>query len=78
MSPNLKKSLALFLIGWVPVITLALVGVFGELTSTLHCPPSEIGIPKCYFSAALSMVIGLLYWRFYKAQLSKQKSKQKE
>jgi hypothetical protein len=66
MFPNFKKSLLVFLIGWVPVITLALVGVVGEITSTLHCPPSEIGIPKCYFSAALSLIIGLLYWRFYK------------
>jgi hypothetical protein len=38
MYPNLKKSLGVFLIGWVPVITLALVGVIGEITSTLHCP----------------------------------------
>ncbi|MFT5396796.1 MAG: hypothetical protein ACI85N_002002 [Gammaproteobacteria bacterium] len=71
MYPNLKKSLEVFLIGWIPVITLALVGVIGEITSTLHCPLSEVGIPKCYFSAALSLFIGLLYWRFYKVQLSK-------
>jgi len=71
MYPNLKKSLVVFLIGWVPVITLAIVGMIGEITSTLHCPLSEIGIPKCYFSAALSLVIGLLFWRFYKVQLNK-------
>ena len=69
--PHAKKSLVLFLIGWVPVVTLALVGVIGEITSMLHCPHAEIGIPKCYFSAALGLVIGLLYWPFYKAQLCK-------
>ena len=77
MYPNLKTSLGVFLIGWVPVISLALVGVIGELTSMLHCPISEVGIPKCYFSAALSLLIGLLYWRFYKIQLSKQLSETK-
>jgi len=68
MLPNLKTSLVMFLFGWVPVITLALIGVIGEITSTLHCPPSEIGIPKCYFSAVLSLAIGILYWRFSKYQ----------
>ena len=47
-------------------MALALAGVLGEVTSTLHCPQSDIGIPKCFFSAALSLAIGLLYWRFYK------------
>jgi len=58
-------SLRLFIIGWTPVIILALLGVVGELTATLSCPPSAIGIPKCYFSAAMSLAIGLLYWSLY-------------
>ena len=61
-----KKTLMVFLIGWTPVIILALAGVIGQITSTLTCPASEIGIPKCYFSALLSIVIGCLYWYFYK------------
>lgn len=61
-----EKTLTVFLIGWIPVIILALIGIGGEITSTLACPPSEIGIPKCYFSALLSIVIGCLYWYFYK------------
>lgn len=60
-----KITILLFLSGWLPVILLALIGVAGELTSTLACPPSEIGIPKCYFSALLAMMIGLLYWFAY-------------
>ena len=66
-----KRSLISFLIGWLPVIILALIGVLGELTSTLACPASEIGIPKCYFSAMLGIIIGGIYWRFYKASLNK-------
>jgi hypothetical protein len=69
--PRLKKSLLVFLLGWTPVITLALTGVIGELTSTLHCPHSETGIPKCYFSAAMALFIGFLYWPFNKLQFSK-------
>ncbi len=69
--PHLKKSLLVFLIGWVPVMILALIGVIGELTSTLHCPQSEAGMPKCYFSAALGIIIGFLYWHFYRVKLSK-------
>ena len=61
-----KTSVVMFLIGWVPVIGLASVGVVGDLTSTIACPSSELGIPKCYFSAALSVAIGVLYWKLYK------------
>ncbi|WP_166739379.1 hypothetical protein [Psychromonas algicola] len=48
------------------MIGLASVGVVGDLTSTIACPSSELGIPKCYFSAALSAAIGVLYWKLYK------------
>lgn len=65
---NFKNKSVIFLVGWIPVILLALVGVLGELTSTLHCPQSERGIPKCYFSATLSLMIGFLYWHLNKAQ----------
>jgi len=61
-----KKSLVIFLIGWLPVILLGLAGVIGEITSTLACPTSEIGIPKCYFSTGLAMMIGLLYSQAYR------------
>ena len=68
MFAPLKISLPVFIIGWTPVILLALAGVVGELTATLSCPASSIGIPKCYFSALLSAAIGLLYWCFYHMQ----------
>jgi len=64
-----KTSVVLFLIGWIPVIALASIGVVGDLTSTVSCPSSEIGIPKCYFSAALSLAIGLLYWKLRSMRL---------
>lgn len=58
-----RFSRTLFLLGWVPVFVLAMIGIVGELTGTLSCPASAIGIPKCYFSALLSAGIGVLYWR---------------
>jgi len=67
---NAKTSTVIFLIGWLPVITLAFIGVIGDLTSTVACPSSESGIPKCYFSAAFSLTIGILYWRLYKIRLT--------
>ena len=57
MSPRLQKASTLFLIGWVPVIMLALSGVVGELTGILQCPHLENGIPQCYLSAALASII---------------------
>lgn len=68
---KLKTSAIIFLIGWLPVIGLAFVGVIGDLTATVACPSSEIGIPKCYFSAGLSLIIGILYWQLYKMRLNK-------
>jgi len=65
-----KSSLTIFLVGWTTVILLALIGAVGEITSTLSCPASEIGIPKCYLSAILSSIIGALYWLFFKAKQS--------
>ena len=65
---KIKISVPIFFIGWLPVIVLAFIGVIGDITSTVVCPMSEIGIPKCYFSAALSLLIGFLYWCFYKIQ----------
>jgi len=58
-----KKQALFFLIGWIPVTAFAFMGVIGELTETVSCPASDSGIPKCYFSALLSVVIGMLYWK---------------
>ena len=68
MYPRLRKALQVFLIGWVPVIILALAGVVGELTDTLQCPQLENGIPQCFISAAFALTIGLLAWVLFKIE----------
>ncbi len=71
MYPRLKKAVGVFLIGWVPVTTLALTGVVGELTDILQCPHLENGIPQCYISATLALIIGLLAWVLFRVQAAK-------
>ena len=66
MYPRLQKALIVFLIGWVPVTSLALSGVVGELTGTLQCPPLENGTPQCFISATIGMTIGMLAWLLFK------------
>ena len=68
MYPRLPKASILFLVGWAPVITLALAGVVGELTDLLQCPNLENGIPQCFISAALASIVGLLAWRMFKIE----------
>jgi len=68
MYPRLQKASVLFLIGWIPVVILALTGVVGELTDVLQCPHLKNGIPQCYLSAALALFIGLLTWLLFKIQ----------
>ena len=71
MYPRLQKALLVFLIGWVPVTTLALAGVVGELTELLQCPHLENGIPQCFISAAFALIIGLLAWFIFKNETVK-------
>jgi len=66
MLPKISRARMIFLIGWTPVIVLALMGTVGELTQTMSCPHTEAGTPKCYFSAAYSAVIGVLAYLFFK------------
>jgi len=57
----LKPMKLLFLIGWLPVFLLAASGVGAEILSDVPvCPQTEGGIPECYFSFALSVILGLL------------------
>ncbi len=70
MLPRLWRPLLVFLVGWVPVITLALLGVVGELAGFAHCPQTESGIPKCYLSAILAMIIGVLAWFVFRSRTS--------
>jgi hypothetical protein len=71
MYPRLQKATTLFLIGWAPVITLALTGVAGELTDMLQCPHLENGIPQCFISATFALIIGLLAWFLFKIEAVK-------
>ena len=71
MYPRLQKAAGVFLVGWVPVITLALAGVVGELTNSLQCPRLENGIPQCFISAAFGLIIGLLAWLLFKIEAAK-------
>lgn len=74
MMPGLKRTKALFIVGWVPVLMLASIGVVGELTSTLQCPHTKAGIPKCYFSAALALIIGMLGLVLFRSRAPKYQS----
>ncbi len=71
MYPRLQKAVGVFLVGWTPVITLALAGVVGELTNSLQCPRLENGIPQCFISATLALIIGLLAWVLFRVQAAK-------
>jgi len=71
MYPRLQKAVGVFLVGWVPVITLALAGVVGELTDILRCPHLENGMPQCFISAAFGLTIGLLAWLLFKIEAAK-------
>lgn len=71
MYPRLQRAPIVFLVGWVPVTTLALSGVVGELTGLLQCPHLENGIPQCFISAILALIIGLLAWPLFKIQAVK-------
>ena len=66
--PGLQQTSLLFLIGWVPVITLALIGVVGELTDIIQCPQLENGLPQCYLSAVLALILGLIAWLLFRIQ----------
>ena len=68
MYPLVQKALVLFVIGWAPVVLLALTGVVGELTGVLQCPHLENGTPQCYISAALALTIGLLAWFLFRVK----------
>ena len=51
----------IFLLGWLPIFTLAFVGSLGELLGNDLCPKSSAEIPMCYFSLLLATVIMVLF-----------------
>ena len=46
-----------FLLAWLPIFALAAMGSRLELMGNDTCPKTEGGIPKCFFSLALAMVL---------------------
>ncbi len=49
-----------FFTGWTPVAALAAVGVTLELITGDICPKTPGGIPQCYLSAALALIVLVL------------------
>ena len=58
LTARLKR---LFLIGWLPVFLLALIGSILELMNGNTCPKSESGIALCYLSLMFSVAVIALY-----------------
>lgn len=65
---SFTKAKLVFLVSWLVVSAFALMGIFGEVTGLWHCPQTANGIPKCFFSAGLALIIGVLYWRLGKVK----------
>ena len=71
MFPKIKKAKTVFIIGWLPIIVLALIGTVGEITQSMQCPRMDSGFPKCYLSAVFSIIIGILAWLFFNGRSSR-------
>jgi len=52
----------LFIVGWTPVILLAVIGSTLELSQGGICPRSEMGTPLCYISLSFAVFVAFLYW----------------
>jgi len=57
-----KYSKWLFVVGWTPVILLAVIGSTLELSQGGICPRSEMGTPLCYISLSFAVFVAFLYW----------------
>ncbi|WP_413692631.1 hypothetical protein [Psychromonas sp. KJ10-2] len=57
-----KYSKWLFIIGWAPVILIAVVGSALEFSQGDICPRSEMGTPLCYISLSFGVFVAFLYW----------------
>tara|TARA_R110001606_G_C15378919_1_gene650244 strand:- start:9 stop:407 length:399 start_codon:yes stop_codon:yes gene_type:complete len=66
-----KRANSLFYLGWGLVLIIALVGVITEIVLGDICPVNEQGIPLCYLSLALCLLIVSLY--FIKSKLQNRK-----
>ncbi|MEL0630473.1 hypothetical protein [Psychromonas aquatilis] len=57
-----KYSKWLFVVGWTPVILLAVIGSALEFSQGGICPRSEMGTPLCYISLSFAVFVAFLYW----------------
>jgi len=58
-----SKSKTLFFVGWIPVLALASFGVILELVRGETCPPGGFGIPQCFYSFAMAVIVfGLFFF----------------
>ena len=64
-----KRASGVFYLGWGLVLIIALIGVITEIALGDICPVNEQGIPLCYLSLALCLLIAGLY--FAKGKLKK-------
>ena len=60
----------LFIIGWSPVVLLALVGSLLELSQGDICPKSSMGIALCYVSLSFAIMVAALFWLLDKMSTS--------
>ena len=60
---NNKWPGLLFMSGWIVVFSIAAFATLLEITVANTCPTSGLGIPLCYASLVLSMVILFLFKR---------------
>ena len=51
----------LFFVGAIPVIVLALIGTTLELSGQPTCPQSETGMPLCYMSLFVGVMMLLVF-----------------
>ena len=63
-----KKLTWLFIAGIVPVIGLAASGTALELLGHPTCPRSDSGLPLCYVSLAVGLVMVLIYYSVLKIE----------
>ena len=49
----------LFFVGFIPAFLLALVGTTGEIFGFASCPVTETGVPKCYLSFGILIILAI-------------------
>ena len=57
-----RRLTVLFLLGWVPVFSLALTGSTMEILGHPTCPESPTGTPMCFYSLAVASLLLPAFW----------------